>query len=100
MNEFATRSAYPMISFDEAMAILLREIVPLSPRRVPLDDVLGLVLAEEVCAEGPHPSFAASTMDGYAVRAADGVQPRRVLAEQEAGRVLAITWSPGRACAS
>ncbi len=95
MNEFATQSPYPMIPFEQAMAIVWQHVGPLAPRRVPLDDALGLVLAQEVCAEGPHPPFAASTMDGYAVRAADGVAPRRVLAEQEAGRVLAVALEPG-----
>ncbi len=95
MSDFVTRSAYPMIPFDDAMEILSERIAPLAPHRVPLDDVLGLVLAKEVCAEGPQPSFAASTMDGYAVRADDSVQPRRVLGEQEAGQVLDITLQPG-----
>jgi molybdopterin molybdotransferase len=95
MNEFATHSPYPMIPFEQAMAIVWQQIGPLAPRRVALDDALGLALAEEVRAEGPHPPFAASTMDGYAIRAADGVAPRRVLAEQEAGRVLDVAVEAG-----
>ncbi len=95
MSEFATTSPYPMISFAQAQAILAQHIAPLPPRPVPLDDALGLVLAQEVRTDEPYPPFAASTMDGYAVCAADGTKPRRVLAEQEAGHMLPVEVTPG-----
>lgn len=95
MRDFAATSPYPMIPFEQAQAILADHIKPLAPRRVALDDALGLALAEEVRAKGPRPAFAAATMDGYAVQARDGVAPRRVLAEQEAGRVLDVAVGAG-----
>lgn len=95
MNDFATQSAYPMIPFDQAMAIVREQVGPLAPRRIPLEDACGLALAEEVLSEEPQPTFAASTMDGYAVLAADGVQPRRVLAELEAGRAPSVALVQG-----
>jgi molybdopterin molybdotransferase len=41
------------------------------PERVPTPDALDRVLAEDVRAPGELPTFARSTMDGFAVRAAD-----------------------------
>jgi len=60
----------------------LREAVswnPLGGEQVPLDQALGRVTAEPVVAPSDLPAFTRSTMDGYAVRAAD-------LAEATAGR--------------
>ena len=40
-------------------------------RRVPLEEALGGILAEDVYAKEPVPGFDRSTVDGYAVRSAD-----------------------------
>ncbi len=40
-------------------------------RQVPLAEASGRVLADDLLAPGPLPAFANSSMDGYAVRAAD-----------------------------
>lgn len=95
MKPFATQSRYPMIPFEEAIRIIERHIAPLPPRRVPLEEAVDLVLAEDIHAPEPLPAFAAATMDGYAVLAADGTKPRRVLGEQEAGNILSINITPG-----
>ncbi|MBZ5735111.1 molybdopterin molybdotransferase MoeA [Nocardioides sp. TRM66260-LWL] len=50
---------------------ILDAVAPLPPRDVPLLQAHGLVLAEAVHADLDLPSFANSSMDGYAVRAAD-----------------------------
>jgi molybdopterin molybdotransferase len=49
----------------------LADVAPLPPERVPLADALGRALAEDLVAEADLPAFDASTMDGYALRAAD-----------------------------
>jgi len=60
-----------MRSVDDHRDAALALGTPLAPVRVPLLDALGCVLAEEVTAAWPLPSFDNTSMDGYAVRAAD-----------------------------
>ena len=86
-----------MLSVDAALEQILSAVPMMEPRRRPLVDALGLVLAEDVVAAEDLPSFANSAMDGYAVAAADTVgasaeTPRllKVLEDLPAGR-----W-PGR----
>jgi len=62
----------------EALARILAsiaDVAPLSPERVPLAQAVGRVLAEDLRAPRALPPFAASTMDGYALRAADAGRP-------------------------
>ena len=56
---------------EEHQAFLLEGIVPLSVVEVPLLESVGQVLARDVVAPWPLPSFDNSSMDGYAVIAAD-----------------------------
>ncbi len=60
-----------MLSVEEALAQLLREIAPLSVEEAPLLESLGRVLARDAVADIDLPPFANSAMDGYAVRAAE-----------------------------
>ena len=60
-----------LIGVDEHRAEILGALLPLHPVRLPLADADGSVLAEDVMASTPLPSFDNSAMDGYAVRAAD-----------------------------
>ena len=53
-------------ALDEALATTARQT-----EDVDITDALGRVLAAAVVSEGPLPDFARSSMDGYAVRAAD-----------------------------
>jgi molybdopterin molybdotransferase len=55
----------------EHLAAVLDGIVPLEPVELPLLDARGLVLARDLVAPWPLPSFDNSSMDGYAVHAAD-----------------------------
>ena len=88
---------YPMIPFEQARATILAHARPLPPVRTSIYDAPGLVLAQEVRAADPIPPFPASAMDGYAVRAADGDAPRRVVATQWAGPAIAARVGPGQA---
>jgi molybdopterin molybdotransferase len=57
---------------NEARALLLRHVRPLNePETIPTVDSLGRVTAEDIFAPHALPTFRRSTMDGYAVRAAD-----------------------------
>ena len=77
-----------MLAFDEAQKRVLALAEVLGAERVRVPAVAGRVLAEDVRAKVDSPSFDASMMDGYAVRAA-GVQElrgaMRVTGESRAG---------------
>jgi molybdopterin molybdotransferase len=61
----------PMLSVEQALERILAAFRPLEPERVPILDGLGRVLAEDVYADADIPPYANSSMDGYAVLAAD-----------------------------
>ncbi|MBO0832658.1 MAG: molybdopterin molybdotransferase MoeA [Actinobacteria bacterium] len=58
-----------MDSVEAYLADITAAIRPLSARELPLAEALGAVLADDVTALRPMPSFDNSAMDGYAVRA-------------------------------
>jgi molybdopterin molybdotransferase len=60
-----------LTSVEDHLAEILGTVRPLAPTELSLADALGLVLAEDVTAGTPLPSFDNSAMDGYAVRVAD-----------------------------
>ncbi|HKD88292.1 MAG TPA: gephyrin-like molybdotransferase Glp [Streptosporangiaceae bacterium] len=60
-----------MDSVETYLADILAAIRPLPARELALADALGAVLAADVTAQYPLPSFDNSAMDGYAVLAAD-----------------------------
>ena len=60
-----------LVSVDDYREGILAVIEPLDPITLPLADSHGCVLAEDVVAQWPLPSFDNSSMDGYAVIASD-----------------------------
>ncbi|MFC3067883.1 molybdopterin molybdotransferase MoeA [Phenylobacterium soli] len=74
-----------LLPVDEARARMLAEIAALPVEPVPLAASIGRVLAEEVAAVRDQPPFAASAMDGWAVRSADGEGLRAIVGESAAG---------------
>jgi molybdopterin molybdotransferase len=76
---------------------MLAGLAPLAIETVPLALARGRVLARAVTAARDQPPFAASAMDGWAVRAADGAGPRRILGESAAGHGYAGRVGPGEA---
>jgi molybdopterin molybdotransferase len=60
-----------VISVDDHLAAILWEIRPLAPVKLGLAEAEGAVLAEDVTAAHPLPSFDNSAMDGYAVHSGD-----------------------------
>jgi molybdopterin molybdotransferase len=76
-----------MITVEKAQALCLALVRPLEAQRVPLAQAAGRVLVESVTAGRAQPPFAASAMDGYALRA-DDCRPGavlRVIGEAAAG---------------
>lgn len=93
-----------MIEVEEHLASVLSAVRALAHVRVPLDEALGRVLAADVIAGAPVPAFDNSSMDGYAVRAADVATASAdapvaltVVAEVAAGSPLDPPLAPGRA---
>jgi molybdopterin molybdotransferase len=76
-----------MITVSEAQTLCLALVRPLAAEQVPLTQAAGRVLAADVVAGRAQPPFAASAMDGYALRSQD-CQPGavlRVMGEAAAG---------------
>lgn len=68
---------------------IIEDHLPLLPiEHVALTDAAGRVLAEDVTAPFDHPPFPASTMDGFAVLAADPSPWREVIGTQPAGAMI------------
>jgi molybdopterin molybdotransferase len=65
-----------MITFEEAVEIVLKSVRPLPPVLVRVEDAVGRALAEDLRSELAMPPFDKSAVDGYALRAAD-VKPGR-----------------------
>ena len=86
-----------MLSVEEALELVAKNAVPLAPRRVPLGEAAGLVLAEDVTSEVNSPPYSKALMDGYAVRSGDREPTRQILAEVAAGDVPRHPVTPGTA---
>jgi molybdopterin molybdotransferase len=69
----------------------------LGAENVALIDCGGRVLARDIVASAPLPSFPSSAVDGYAVRAADAGKRLRVVGESAAGRPFERSLEPGTA---
>jgi molybdopterin molybdotransferase len=96
-----------LVSPREALARLLAHLPEgrrVEPEVIPTSEAAGRVLAEPVVAPHALPAFPRSTVDGFAVRAADthGASPSlpaylQVVGEVPMGRALDLKLSPGQA---
>lgn len=92
-----TESKWPLIVVEQAQQIILDHTPVLPPIRLPFDETLGRVLAEDVYATEDMPPFACSAKDGFAVVASDRSPARRIIGDQHAGYVADIRVAPGTA---
>lgn len=60
-----------MTPVSEAQSLLLDLVTPLEKELIPIADAAGRVLAQDVRAARAQPPFASSSMDGYAMNAAE-----------------------------
>jgi molybdopterin molybdotransferase len=84
----------------EAQREILEMMRPLRESEVPLAEALGLCLTEDVVAPCPVPPFANSSLDGFAVRAADTAGAPldlEVLGDVPAGHLPSGALRPGTA---
>src|SRR4051794_14583282 len=75
-----------LLPVDDARAAMLAAVAPLPGETVAIAHANGRVLAEDVAAVRDQPPFAASAMDGWAVRGADTPGTLRIVGESAAGR--------------
>src|ERR671927_53616 len=84
-----------MLTVEEALELVRAHAKPLAPRRLPLGEAAGLVLAEDISSDFNSPPYDKALMDGYAVRSADREPQRRILEEIAAGAVPRVALTPG-----
>lgn len=88
-----------LLPVDDAIVAILARVPLPEGERVPLAEAAGRVLVAPVIAQHDQPPFNASAMDGYAMRAGDVVEGRRlaVIGTSQAGAGFAGTVGPGEA---
>lgn len=93
-----------LISVQEAQQYILSEFSPVSTTSVKLDDACGRVLCRNIETESDLPPFSNSSMDGFAVRAADLESASRqnpvilqVVADIPAGALPTVAIQTGQA---
>jgi molybdopterin molybdotransferase len=105
--QWLAMTASQLVEIEEARRMVLAAVSPLGGETVALGAAaLGRVLAEEVTATEPVPSFDSSAMDGFAVRAEDLVGASssrpialRVIGESRAGAPASNGLAGGEAIA-
>src|SRR5262252_2547759 len=90
-------STYPLVDAAEAAALVLERTSVLPAEDVALADCPGRALADDLIAPAQLPPFAASAVDGFAIRSADGGGRLRVVGESAAGRPFTGELPPGAA---
>ena len=88
-----------LLSFEEALRLVLERVRPLPSESLPLGDAAGRVLARTGRAAVDLPPFDSSAMDGYAVRAVDIPGRLPVGFRIAAGRPAPRPLQPGEAMA-
>src|SRR3954469_746801 len=88
------------VSIEEPRCAVLRHATVVDAEEVFLDDALGRALADDASAPNDVPPFAASAMDGFAIRAADtidGSARLRLLRAARAGTAAGVRVESGTA---
>jgi molybdopterin molybdotransferase len=88
-----------LVSLEEALAAVLARAKPLDSERIAVESALGRVLAEPARAAVDLPPFAASAMDGYAVRSEETPGKFPVVFRIAAGTPAPSPLAPGKAMA-
>jgi molybdopterin molybdotransferase len=94
------RSAYPVLSVEQARERILAHLSPLEAETIALLKAVGRVLVSDVLAATSVPPHDNSAMDGYAIRHDDlsgGVRVLSVVGQVAAGSVWPGTLGPGQA---
>jgi molybdenum cofactor synthesis domain-containing protein len=100
MQPMRRESPYPMVPIEEAQQIIAAHAAPLGVEEISSLSADGRVLAEDVFAAEDLPDVPKAAVDGYALRAEEGMAERQVIAELTAGAAGAFgetTLPPGTA---
>jgi len=95
-----TGTVSSVIALHDAQAVVLDMVKRAIPVTLPINDIVGLVLAQDVVSTENVPPFANSAVDGFAVTLADmasGEATLRISGELAAGAAPNITVHPGEA---
>src|SRR5262245_31224295 len=94
----------PILSVDEARTRILSHFQAVATEQVPLYEAANRVLATDIRAADDLPPFSNSSMDGFALRAADSANAApaspttlRVVVDIPAGTSPTISLAPGEA---
>jgi len=95
----ATFETERLLAPGEAVATYLGAVAvrPRGTERVGLDAAFGRILARDASADAPYPADDRSTMDGFAVRSADGAAQRRITGTIRMGHAPPGPLRPGEA---
>ncbi|TSA30016.1 MAG: molybdopterin molybdenumtransferase MoeA [Bacteroidetes bacterium] len=85
-----------MISFEEALSIVLSAATPLPGETCSLALACGRILAEDIRSDSDIPPFNKSAVDGFACRMADISHPLMIIETIPAGRVPSHPIGPGQ----
>jgi molybdopterin molybdotransferase len=85
-----------MIQLEEALALAGKTPIRLEMVRIPLEEAMGRVLAEDVISDRDVPPFPRATMDGYACRHEDLPGPLTVLESVPAGKIPTLKVGKGQ----
>ena len=87
-----------LLPVADALARILRLVAPMGSEKVPIAEAAGRVLRQNAVAARSQPPFAASAMDGYAVRAGDAVAGAKLtlIGESAAGDGYDGSVGPGQ----
>lgn len=86
-----------LLPVADALEIILNTTETLGTEQVHLGDALGRITANDITSNLTQPPFAASAMDGYAVRFDDIASPLTVIGESQAGSSYDGTVGKGEA---
>ena len=86
-----------LLTVGEALELVLGKVVPLEAQEVALEEAAGRVLAAAARARVDLPSFPASAMDGFALRAADAPGTLTVVGRIAAGKPATQALEAGQA---
>jgi molybdenum cofactor synthesis domain-containing protein len=95
-----TGTVSSVIALHDAQTVVLDLVKRAAPVTLPINDTVGLVLAQDVVSTENVPPFANSAVDGFAVTLADmasGEATLRISGELAAGAAPNITVHPGEA---
>ncbi len=80
-------SSYSIVEPEEATRLIMENVPALEAEEIDLATGIDRILAEDIYSTLDMPPFDTTAVDGYALLAADEMQPRQIIGDQTAGRM-------------